>query len=373
MIWHREPGPAPAVLPARTGAPRDVLQGPERGRGRRLGHAGQGRQLRAGQPAQLRLRRQGLPGQPRPRRDHGAKCYPTLAAIPDPVELVVVTVDLAACAGADRRMRRAGHSQHGDRLRRRQGAGRRQGSRWKPRSGGRRASTTCASSAPTASASSTGTRAWTPSSRCRSACCAPTGRAGHDHPVGHGGRRLPGARRRLGVSKFVSYGNRADVDEADLLAYLADDPETDMIAMYVEGLEDGRKFLERAPAVTRKKPVVVFKVGQHRAAARALRCRTPASSAAPTGWSLGAFKQAGLIAGGQHRGAAGGEQGAGDAAEPARGNRVAMISNGAGTMVQGIDLLKAERAGDARAEPTTICRACARSIRPSTWCRTRWT
>ena len=45
----------------------------------------------------------------------------------------------------------------------------------------------------------------------------------------------------LGISKFVSYGNRTDVDEADLLAYLADDPETEIIAMYVEGLEDGRQ------------------------------------------------------------------------------------------------------------------------------------
>ncbi len=49
-----------------------------------------------------------------------------------------------------------------------------------------------------------------------------------------------------GVSKFVSYGNRIDVDEGDLLAFFADDPSTKVIACYLEGLEDGRKFLIRS-------------------------------------------------------------------------------------------------------------------------------
>ena len=142
----------------------------------------------------------------------------------------------------------------------------------------------------------------------------------------------------LGVSKFVSYGNRTDVDEADLLAYLADDPETDIIAMYVEGLEHGRKLLETAKIVTRKKPVVVLKVGRTERGARASMSHTGFFGGS-YGVVQGAFRQAGMIPVDSME-----ELWAASKAlamQPkARGNRVAMISNGAGSMVQGIDLLK---------------------------------
>jgi 3-hydroxypropionyl-CoA synthetase (ADP-forming) len=142
----------------------------------------------------------------------------------------------------------------------------------------------------------------------------------------------------IGVSKFVSYGNRTDVDEADLLAYLADDPETRLIAMYVEGLEDGRKFLNVARQVTPRKPVVVFKVGRTERAARASMSHTGFFGGS---YSVvqGAFKQAGLIAVDSYEELVATAKAL--AMQPrARGPRVAMISNGAGTMVQGIDLLK---------------------------------
>jgi 3-hydroxypropionyl-CoA synthetase (ADP-forming) len=141
----------------------------------------------------------------------------------------------------------------------------------------------------------------------------------------------------LGVSKFVSYGNRSDVDEADLLAYLADDPETGLIALYVEGLEDGRKFFNTARQVAQKKPTVIFKAGRTERAARASMSHTGFFGGS-YGVAQGAFKQAGLIAVESYE-----ELFAVVKAlamqPPARGPRVAMISNGAGTMVQGIDLL----------------------------------
>jgi 3-hydroxypropionyl-CoA synthetase (ADP-forming) len=142
----------------------------------------------------------------------------------------------------------------------------------------------------------------------------------------------------MGVSKFVSYGNRTDVDEADLLAYLADDPETRLVAIYVEGLEDGRKFLRTAREVTQKKPVVVFKVGRTERAARASMSHTGFFGGS---YSVvqGAFKQAGLIAVDSYEELVATAK-ALAMQPPARGPRVAMISNGAGTMVQGIDLLK---------------------------------
>jgi 3-hydroxypropionyl-CoA synthetase (ADP-forming) len=141
-----------------------------------------------------------------------------------------------------------------------------------------------------------------------------------------------------GVSKFVSYGNRTDVDEADLLAYLAEDPETELIAMYVEGLEDGRKFLNTAKGVTPKKPVVVFKVGRTERAARASISHTGFFGGSYT-VAQGAFKQAGIIAVDSYEELVATAR-ALAMQPPARGPRVAMISNGAGTMVQGIDLLK---------------------------------
>jgi 3-hydroxypropionyl-CoA synthetase (ADP-forming) len=141
----------------------------------------------------------------------------------------------------------------------------------------------------------------------------------------------------LGMSKFVSYGNRTDVDEADLLAYLADDPETDIIAMYVEGLEDGRKLLETARRVTQKKPVVVLKVGRTERGARASMSHTGFFGGS-YGVVQGSFRQAGMIAVDSMEEFSAVTKAL--AMQPrAKGNRVAMISNGAGSMVQGIDLL----------------------------------
>jgi 3-hydroxypropionyl-CoA synthetase (ADP-forming) len=142
----------------------------------------------------------------------------------------------------------------------------------------------------------------------------------------------------LGVSKFVSYGNRTDVDEADLLGYLADDPETDLIAMYVEGLEDGRKLLEAAKLVTRRKPVVVQKVGRTERGARASMSHT-GFFGGTYGVVQGCFRQAGMIPVDSMEELMSVSKAL--AMQPkAHGNRVAMISNGAGSMVQGIDLLK---------------------------------
>src|SRR5919198_2004020 len=68
----------------------------------------------------------------------------------------------------------------------------------------------------------------------------------------------------FGMSKMISYGNRSDVDEADMIWYLSEDPHTKVIGLYVEGLGDGRKFMNTARRVIkeRKKPIVVFKNGR---------------------------------------------------------------------------------------------------------------
>ena len=63
------------------------------------------------------------------------------------------------------------------------------------------------------------------------------------------------AAQDIGISKFISIGNKADVDEVDLLNYLGDDPFTKCITLYVESIDRGRKFLEAASKVLRKKPI----------------------------------------------------------------------------------------------------------------------
>ncbi len=68
--------------------------------------------------------------------------------------------------------------------------------------------------------------------------------------------------KKYGFSTIASYGNAVDVDESDLLAWLGEDDATRAIALYLEGVQDGRKFLSIAKDVAQKKPVVVLKGGK---------------------------------------------------------------------------------------------------------------
>jgi acetate---CoA ligase (ADP-forming) len=80
--------------------------------------------------------------------------------------------------------------------------------------------------------------------------------------------------RGLGVSRFVSIGNQADVDVAELVDYLTDDPTTTLIACFVEALRDGRRFVDAATRAARAKPVVVLKGGRSDAGRRAAGSHT---------------------------------------------------------------------------------------------------
>ena len=81
---------------------------------------------------------------------------------------------------------------------------------------------------------------------------------------------------KMGVSAIVGLGNKADLDEDDLLTFFEQDPNTEVIAMHVEDLKDGRAFAEVAARVSRKKPVVVLKAGRTRMGARAANSHTGA-------------------------------------------------------------------------------------------------
>ena len=75
-------------------------------------------------------------------------------------------------------------------------------------------------------------------------------------------------------SKAISYGNALDFNECDFLDYLAQDPETKLILMYVEGLRDGRRFFDALRKATTVKPVVILKGGRGQAGARAVASHT---------------------------------------------------------------------------------------------------
>lgn len=98
----------------------------------------------------------------------------------------------------------------------------------------------------------------------------------------------------LGVSKFVSFGNKCDVDEVDALSYLADDPSTKTIALYVEDVRDGKAFMNVTRRLSRTKPVVAIKAGATKKGAKAARSHTGALAGRDEVFR-GAAAQAGLI------------------------------------------------------------------------------
>jgi len=145
------------------------------------------------------------------------------------------------------------------------------------------------------------------------------------------------AMRGIGISKFVSYGNKADIEDADLIEYLRDDEDTRVITIYVEGVENGRKFFKALKETTRVKPIVVLKSGRTEAGARAASSHTGALAGADIVYSA-VFKQSGTIrAYGMEElfdiGLALGMQ------PPASGKRIAVLTVGGGSGVMATDAL----------------------------------
>ena len=98
----------------------------------------------------------------------------------------------------------------------------------------------------------------------------------------------------IGFSKFISIGNMADVDFSEFMEYLADDEESKAIALYIEGIKDGRKFMEVAKRVTKKKPVIVLKAGKSESGARAASSHTGSLAGSYKIYEA-AFKQTGIL------------------------------------------------------------------------------
>jgi acetyl coenzyme A synthetase (ADP forming)-like protein len=152
----------------------------------------------------------------------------------------------------------------------------------------------------------------------------------------------------LGISKFVSYGNKADLNEIDFLRYLADDPETQVVGLYVESVSDGREFMRAVQECARQKPVVVIKAGRTQAGQRATLSHTGSMAGADAVYDA-ALRQCGAIRvhtieelfdlckGFLY-------------APPLKGRRVAIVTNSGGPGVLAAD--RAEEVGLDVAEPS---------------------
>ncbi|MEA3350906.1 MAG: CoA-binding protein, partial [Chloroflexota bacterium] len=99
---------------------------------------------------------------------------------------------------------------------------------------------------------------------------------------------------RLGLSKFVSLGNKADVNEVDLMQAWDKDPDTKVILMYSEGLPNGQEFIKVAHEVTRHKPVVAIKSGVTQSGSRAVSSHTGSLAGSEQAYQA-AFRQAGVL------------------------------------------------------------------------------
>jgi acyl-CoA synthetase (NDP forming) len=98
----------------------------------------------------------------------------------------------------------------------------------------------------------------------------------------------------VGISKFVSSGNETDLKGWEYCNHFAEDPSTKVICMYIEGLKDGRKWYEAAKQITKKKPIVVIKVGVTEAGSKAAASHTGSIAGSDKVYDA-AFKQAGVI------------------------------------------------------------------------------
>lgn len=98
----------------------------------------------------------------------------------------------------------------------------------------------------------------------------------------------------IGFSKFISMGNKADISDTDIMLALAEDDNTKVILGYIEGVSDGRKFMEVAAEVSKKKPLIILKSGTTGAGAKAASSHTGALAGREAAFDA-AFRQSGII------------------------------------------------------------------------------
>lgn len=169
--------------------------------------------------------------------------------------------------------------------------------------------------------------------------------------------------RGIGFSKVLSMGEMADIDFGDTLDYLAGDPETRAILLYVEQVTQAAKFMSAARRAARAKPVIVLKSGRHEAGAKAAHSHTGALSGSDTVYDA-AFRRAGLVR-------VEDLDGLFEAAEmlsftpKLEGERLAILTNGGGAGVLAADRLEDYDGKLAEISPATM--DALNAALPATW------
>lgn len=98
----------------------------------------------------------------------------------------------------------------------------------------------------------------------------------------------------FGIAKTISYGNKIDVNDSEILHYLKNDNKTDVITMYIEGIDEGRSFVDSARKVSKEKPIIAVKSGKSEAGASAASSHTGSLAGSDKVYEA-AFKQTGII------------------------------------------------------------------------------
>jgi acetyl coenzyme A synthetase (ADP forming)-like protein len=142
----------------------------------------------------------------------------------------------------------------------------------------------------------------------------------------------------VGFSRIVSLGNQVDVNVTEMLQSVADDPQTKVITAYIEGLTEGREFMEAAEEIARNKPVVVLKAGYGKGGAKAVASHTGALAGSAEAYDA-AFEHSGVLRA--------------DTTEELfdwaralawqplpKGNRVAVLTNAGGPAILAVDFLE---------------------------------
>ncbi len=141
----------------------------------------------------------------------------------------------------------------------------------------------------------------------------------------------------LGVSRVISFGNKADVNEIDLIQYLGQDPETHVIVEYLEGLSPstGTSYLQSAKLVTQEKPIIVVKAGRTQRGSAAAASHTGALAGDARLYDF-AFHQAGIIIANDFED--GFEMAKALATQPTSdGNRILIVTDAGGAGVMTVD------------------------------------
>ncbi len=166
----------------------------------------------------------------------------------------------------------------------------------------------------------------------------------------------------IGFSKVVSLGNKVDITELDLIAYLSDDPETRVIIGYVESIDEGRRFLRKAKEVTANKPVVLVKAGATSAGARAAASHTGSLAGSDRAYAAG-FRQAGVLRAGTVEELC--DLALAFATQPLpAGDRLLVVTNAGGPAILAADT--AEKLGIPLAEVSPELRERLRAVLPPT-------